>query len=83
MAIIKLGTVIYSAFFTFICFVNIIKMTVNIRGDSMRKHRNCAWGIILVSFGIGLFIACCFPSSFLVAVIAVALVLIGVAICKN
>lgn len=48
----------------------------------MRRRRNCGLGVILVSFGIGLFIACCFPSSFLVAVIAAAIILIGIAICK-
>ena len=48
----------------------------------MRRRRNCGLGVILVSFGIGLFIACCFPSSFLVAVIAVAIVFIGIAVCR-
>lgn len=53
------------------------------RGEYMRRKRNYGLGIILVSFGIGLFIACCFPSSFLVAVIALVIILIGIAICRN
>lgn len=48
----------------------------------MRRRRNCGLGIVMVSFGIGLFIACCFPSSFLVAVIATVIILIGIAIYR-
>lgn len=64
----------------YVCEYN--KITVILWGECMRRRRNGGLGIILVSFGIGLFIACCFPSSFLVAVIALAIILIGFFICK-
>lgn len=41
----------------------------------MKKKHNCSKGLIVISFGLGLFLAYCFPSK--VLIIALALMLIG------
>lgn len=43
----------------------------------MRK-RSSAKGVILITFGAGLFLAYCFPTKFIVIALAVVLVAVGV-----
>ena len=43
----------------------------------MRK-RTSVKGVILIAFGVGLFLAYCFPTKFIIIALAVTLVLVGV-----
>lgn len=43
----------------------------------MRK-RSSVKGVILIAFGVGLFLAYCFPTKFIIIALAVTLVLVGV-----
>ncbi|MBQ7580149.1 MAG: hypothetical protein IJU39_02455 [Clostridia bacterium] len=46
------------------------------------KNRCCKnpWGIVIAAFGLGILLECCFPSSFIVFVIAVAIIFAGILI---
>lgn len=44
--------------------------------------RRCGGGIIAVAFGIGLLISCICPAELMVTVLAIAMVLMGIAFIK-
>lgn len=48
----------------------------------MRKRRN-GRGCIAASFGLGLFLAVCFPSEYLVVVLAILITVCGFCLCKR
>ena len=47
------------------------------------RHRGSSRGMILIAFGVGLLVARFFPAQFLLAVLAVLLVLFGVTLGRN
>ena len=46
------------------------------------KHSMAAKGFMVTAFGVGLFLAYCFPSKFIIISLAVLLVIAGVFIIK-
>ena len=46
------------------------------------KHSNSSKGLIVTAFGIGLFLAYCFPSKFIIISLAVMLVIAGIFLVK-
>ncbi len=46
------------------------------------RHNKAAKGFMVTAFGVGLFLAYCFPSKFIIISLAVLLVLAGVFIIK-
>ncbi|MBQ9945838.1 MAG: hypothetical protein IJO68_04865 [Clostridia bacterium] len=48
----------------------------------MRK-RNCSKGLIVISFGAGLFLAYCFPSKVLIIALAILLIGAGIILLKT
>lgn len=53
-------------------------------GDNMRKKKQkLNLGIIFAMFGLGLVLAFTLPPKFLVVVLAIALVICGISLCKS
>ncbi len=55
-----------------------------ITGGVFMYGRKCRRGngAVYVAFGIGLFLGCCFPEKYLVIILAAAVILCGLALCR-
>ena len=51
-------------------------------GEMIMRHNKAAKGFMVTAFGVGLFLAYCFPSKFIIISLSVLLVLAGVFIIK-
>ncbi len=41
------------------------------------RRRNINWGVIFIAFAVGLLLSCYCPAKFLIAVLAIAVILMG------
>jgi hypothetical protein len=49
----------------------------------MGRQRNQSSGLIFVALGVGLMLTFVFPDKFIIVLLAIALVICGIALCKN
>ena len=49
----------------------------------MKRHNSCCKGFIVISFGAGLFLAYCFPTKFLIVILACLLIVAGCILLKT
>ena len=54
------------------------KQKYTLAGGIPMKHSNSSKGLIVSAFGVGLFLAYCFPSKFIIISLAVMLVVAGI-----
>jgi len=48
----------------------------------MSRRRGRGNGAIYAAFGAGLFLGCCLPAKYLVVILAVSVILCGIALCR-
>ena len=58
------------------------KIADMIGSENVRRRNRNPSGYVIAAFGTGVLIKCCFPSSFVVCLIAVLIIIVGILISK-